>query len=244
MTSELPADSVFHSMPVYPILSLDLQLTSDPWDFARTERARIDAHWAGLAAAKPGLWNGEVLMCSEVTLADGSLSARFIRTDYASLVAWRDWGWQATQSLNCFGSAAVTSEDGALLFGRMASHTLNAGRVYPPGGSLEPTDVMADGRVDVRGSIARELAEETGLDVKEAEEGGFLAIFDDRRRLALAQNLRFPLSSAELAQRVRDYLAREDKPELAGVEMIARRSQICADMPGFAQELARHMLPE
>jgi len=243
MTGELPADSVFHSMPVYPILSLDLQFTSDPWDFALAERARIDAHWAGLATAKPGLWNGEVLMCSKATLAEGRLGARFIRSDYASLVAWRDWGWEATQALNCFGSAAVISEEGALLFGRMAAHTLNAGRVYPPGGSLEPGDVMADGRVDVRGSIARELAEETGLDLREAEPGGFLAIFDDRRRLALAQMLRFPLSSAELARRVRDYLGREDKPELAGIEMIARRSQIDASMPGFAQELACHTLP-
>jgi 8-oxo-dGTP pyrophosphatase MutT (NUDIX family) len=182
-------------------------------------------------------------MCREARLADGGLSARFIRSDYASLVAWRDWNWAASHVLNCFGSAAVMSRDGALLFGRMAAHTLNAGRVYPPGGSLEPSDVMADGSVDLRGSIARELAEEAGLDAEEAEEGGFLAIFDDRRRLALAQILRFPQSSARLAERVRDYLASEHKPELAGIEMIKRRAQVEATMPGFAQELARHLLP-
>lgn len=126
----------------------------------------------------------------------------------------------------------------------MAAHTLNAGRVYPPGGSLEPADVMPDGCVDVLGSIARELAEETGLDAKDAEQGGFLAIFDDRRRLAIAQLLRFPQSSVHLSEKVRDYLAREHKPELAGVAMIARRSQIDATMPGFAQELALYLLPE
>ena len=74
-------------MPVYPILSLDLQLTPDPWDFALAERERIDAHWATLTMANPGLWNGEVLMCSKAMLAEGGLSARFIRSDYASLVA-------------------------------------------------------------------------------------------------------------------------------------------------------------
>lgn len=231
-------------MPVYPILSLDLQLTPDPWDFALAERERIDAHWARLAAANPGLWNGEVLMCSKAVLAEGGLSARFIRSDYASLVAWRDWDSPATDALNCFGSAAVMSADGALLFGRMAAHTLNAGRVYPPGGSLEPSDVMPDGRVDVHGSIARELAEEAGLDVEEAGQSEFLAIFDDRRRLALAQILRFPETSARLAERVRDYLAREHKPELAGIEMISRREQIDGTMPGFAQELARYLLPD
>jgi 8-oxo-dGTP pyrophosphatase MutT (NUDIX family) len=230
-------------MPVYPILALDLKLTAEPWDFALAQRERIDAHWVTLTTANPGLWNGEVLMCREARLADGGLSARFIRSDYASLVAWRDWNWDASHVLNCFGSAAVISRDGALLFGRMAAHTLNAGRVYPPGGSLEPSDVMADGSVDVRGSIARELAEEAGLDAEEAEEGGFLAIFDDRRRLALAQILRFPQSSARLAERVRDYLASEHKPELAGIEMIKRRAQVDTTMPGFAQELARHLLP-
>lgn len=231
-------------MPVYPILSFDLQLTPDPWDFAFVERERINAHWAAQIAANPGLWNGDVLMCSHVTLADGGLSARFIRSDFASLVAWRDWGLEASDAFNVFGSAVVVSGDGALLYGRMASQTLNAGRIYPPGGSLEPADVTVDGRVDVLGSIERELAEETGLDVKDAEQGGFLAIFDGQRRVAIAQILRYPLSSAHLARKVRDYLASEHSPELAGVEMISRRAQIDATMPGFAQELARHMLPE
>jgi 8-oxo-dGTP pyrophosphatase MutT (NUDIX family) len=230
-------------MPVYPILALDLKLTADPWDFALAQRSRIDAHWAALTAANPGLWNGDILMCSEVALAKGELTARFIQSDYASLVAWRDWNWQASRALNCFGSAVVISSDGALLYGRMAAHTLNAGRVYPPGGSLEPGDVLEDGSIDLTGSIARELAEETGLDVAQAEPGGFLAIFDDRRRLAIAQLLRYPESSARLAKRVHDYLASEHKPELAGIEIITERAQLNATMPGFAQELARHLLP-
>jgi 8-oxo-dGTP pyrophosphatase MutT (NUDIX family) len=231
-------------MPVYPILTLDLQLTPDPWDFALAQRARIDAHWAKLVGANPGLWNGEVLMCNRVTLVDGAFKGRFIRSDFASLVAWRDWGLEASDALNCFGSAVVMSKDGALLYGRMADHTLNAGRIYPPGGSLEPADVTADGRVDVLGSIERELAEETGLDVKDAEQGGFLAVFDDQRRVAIAQILRYPQSSSHLAAKVRDFLASERKPELAGIEMIARRAQIDTSMPGFAQELAQHLLPD
>ena len=97
-------------------------------------------------------------MCSRAMLIGGGLEARFIRSDFASLAAWRDWGLQASDTLNCFGSAVVMSQDGARLYGRMADHTLNAGRIYPPGGSLEPADVTADGRVEVLGSIERELA--------------------------------------------------------------------------------------
>jgi 8-oxo-dGTP pyrophosphatase MutT (NUDIX family) len=230
-------------MSVYPILALDLKLTDDPWDFALSERDGIEAYWAKVTAKTPGLWNGDVLMCSEATVTGMTLSARFFRADFASLIAWRDWGWPRTSSLNCFGSAAVLSTDGALLYGRMAGHTVNGGRVYPPGGSLEPNDVLADGRVDVLGSISRELAEETGLDVREAEDAGFVAVFDDRRRVGIAQVLRFPLTSTQLSRRVRDFLAADPKAELADIQLLTHGSQADATMPEFAQELARHLLP-
>jgi 8-oxo-dGTP pyrophosphatase MutT (NUDIX family) len=229
-------------MSVYPILTLDLKFTADSWDFALSEREGIEAYWAKLKAATPDLWNGDVLMCSEATIAGTTLTARFFQSDFASLVAWRDWGWPRTRALNCFGSAAVLSSDGALLYGRMAAHTLNSGRVYPPGGSLEPNDVLADGRVDVPGSIARELAEETGLNVREAEDSGFVAVFDERNRVGIAQLLRFPLTSAQISQRVRDFLGADPKAELADIVMLERGSQADATMPEFAQELARYLL--
>lgn len=230
-------------MSVYPILALDLKLTDDAWDFALSERYGIEAYWAKVTAATPGLWNGDVLMCSEAMVEGTTLSARFFRADFASLLAWRDWGWPRTSSINCFGSAAVLSSDGALLYGRMAGHTVNGGRVYPPGGSLEPNDVLADGRVDVSGSISRELAEETGLDVREAEDTGFVAVFDDRRRVGIAQVLRFPLTSTQLSRQVRDFLDADPKAELADVVMLTHGSQADATMPEFAQELARYLLP-
>jgi len=231
-------------MSVYPILTLDLKFTADPWDFALAEREGIEAYWAKLKAASPGLWNGDVLMCSEASVDGTSLSARFFRSDFASLVAWRDWGWPSTRALNCFGSAAVLSSDGALLYGIMAAHTLNSGRAYPPGGSLEPSDVLPDGRVDVLGSISRELAEETGLDVREAEDAGLVAVFDERNRVGIAQRLRFPFTSTELSRRVRDFLAADPKAELADVMLLTRGSQADATMPEFAQELARFLLPD
>ena len=201
----------------------------------------IGEHWAAVTAATPGLWNGEVLMCSQARLDCTTLRARFIRTDFASLVAWRDWGWPLTEAINCFGSAMVLSADGALLYGRMGAHTLNAGRVYPPGGSLDLDDVKGDGYVDVLGSIARELAEETGLDVRDAEDGGLVAIFDEQR-LAIAQILRFQHPGIILEQRINDFLAAEPKPELAGIVRLGSRSEIDGAMPGFARKLAHLLL--
>ena len=142
---------------------------------------------------------------------------------------------------NCFGSAVVRSRDGALLYGRMAAHTLNPGKIYPPGGSLEPDDVQADGRVDVMGSIVRELKEETGLDAADARDGGLLLIHDGPR-IAIAQLYDFDLDAAELAAKANAYLASQQDDELDGIEIIASSSQIDARMPPFAAKLARHLL--
>ena len=181
-----------------PIASLDLSLRPGAWAFAQAEKARIMDHWRRLADENPKIWNGEVLICTAIELKDGGLKGDFIKTDYASFVAWRDWGWPDKTVCNVFGSAAVVSADKRVLYGRMAGHTLNAGKVYPPGGSLETMDVMADGRVDVMGSITRELEEETGLRAADAEWGPLLAIFDEHR-VSVAQVFHFAADAEALA---------------------------------------------
>src|SRR5689334_10916768 len=120
-----------------PISSLDLHLHPGAWPFAEAEKLRITEHWRKLAEANPRIWNGDVLICTGAKIADAVLTGRFLKTDYASFVAWRDWGWPDKSVSNLFGSAIVHSADGALLYGRMAGHTLNPGKIYPPGGPLE-----------------------------------------------------------------------------------------------------------
>jgi 8-oxo-dGTP pyrophosphatase MutT (NUDIX family) len=219
----------------------DLRLADASWAFAKSEEARIAEHWQHLAAMNPRLWNGEVLMCHHAEIADGAFTGRFFRTDYASFVAWRDWGHPDPMVLNCFGSAVVRSREGALLYGRMAGHTLNAGMVYPPGGSLEPHDLRADGTIDVMGSIIRELKEETGLDAAEASDGGLLLVCDGPR-ISIAQILDYDRTAGDLAGEIGVYLASQQEDELAGVEIIASDAQIDARMPGFAARIARHLL--
>src|SRR5205823_14577480 len=174
------------------------------WAFAERERTRIDAHWRELVAANPALWNGKVLISRDIELAEGCLAGRFLTTDFASFVAWRDWGRPDRSVCNCFGSAVVLSNDGALIYGRMSQATLNPGRVYPPGGSLEPSDIKPDGTVDVLGSMMRELEEETGLKAADAAWGECIAIFDDYR-LALARAYRFDLLAEKIAERIDRY---------------------------------------
>jgi 8-oxo-dGTP pyrophosphatase MutT (NUDIX family) len=222
-----------------PIASLDLRLRPGAWAFADAEKRRIADHWRRLANDNPKIWNGEVLICTDVALRDGGLKGNFLKTDYASFVAWRDWGWPDKTVCNLFGSAAVVSADRAVLYGRMAGHTLNAGKVYPPGGSLEMMDVMSDGRVDVMGSITRELEEETGLKAADAEWGELLATFDEHR-LSVAQVFRFADDAEALAARVRRYLHTAHEDELSDIEIITAASRFVSTMP-YAVALARYL---
>ncbi len=216
----------------------DLKLEQQAWAFADAERNRIDAHWQTCFAANPRLWNGEVLICMKAHVADGVLSARFAITDFASFIAWRDWGWPDDSVLNCFGVPAVISADAALLFGVMGPHTLNAGLCYPPAGSLEPRDVLPDGRVDIRKSMALELAEETGLDTAAARPGRLLAIFDGPR-LAVVEEYAFPHPFDEMRAIFRRHIHGNPAPELASIEAIHSPAQIDRRMPRYAQHIVR-----
>jgi 8-oxo-dGTP pyrophosphatase MutT (NUDIX family) len=232
---------VAHMKDIQPISGVDLRLTGGSWDFAEAEKTQIAAHWQKLAEDNPRIWNGGVLICHHAELVDGIFHGRFLTSDYAGFVAWRDWGNPGPPVYNAFGSAVVRSRDGALLYGRMAQHTLNAGRIYPPGGSLEPDDVLADGSVDVMGSIIRELKEETGLEAADAKDGGLLLLHDGPR-IAIAQIYDFDLDATALAAKANAYLATQHEDELDGVEMIVSHAQIDARMPPFAAELVRHLV--
>lgn len=233
------------SEPAYrldPVERIALRLTDDAWSFAQDNAAEIAKHWAGMTAANPTLFNGNVLLMAGGGLTDGFFQADLIEVDYASFITWRDWGWCDTSVHDCYGCAVIVSSDGALIMGRMASHTVNGGLIYPPGGSLTREDLLPDGSVDMVGSIARELAEETGLDAADADPDGFYLAASDQR-LAIGQVLRFALTAEELAARVQSHIASEEQPELSHVIIMRDVTDVDPKlMPPHARALSEAML--
>ena len=71
----------------------DLRLGPKVWAFAETRREEIDAHFRATQAVKPALWNGRVLLLHDYAVTDGVMFGAFLETDFASFLAWRDWGW-------------------------------------------------------------------------------------------------------------------------------------------------------
>ncbi len=218
------------------ITSIDLKLTEAPWPFAQNERPRIDAYWQELASANATLWNGNVLIAQDVYLGDGKLSARFTLTDYASMMAWRDWGFPDKKVFNIFGEPALMTSDGVLVFAEMASHTMNAGKIVPPGGSLEMGDVGPNGAIDISASMHRETLEETGFDLSHARADARYAVMDEQR-IALVQKFSCAETFADLEHIFHVHV--DKNKELTRLVSVRSRKSISPSMPGYAQEIVR-----
>jgi 8-oxo-dGTP pyrophosphatase MutT (NUDIX family) len=218
-----------------PIKAVELHVTAEPWPFAIAESSRIAAHWQQAIASNPGIWNGRVLIGRQAAIAGGVLRGTLAITDYASFIAWRNLPHRDA-SWHIFGMPGIVTSDAAIVFGIMANHTLNAGKIYPPGGSLEPRDVCDDGRVDVLGSIARELLEETGLAVTDGMQMGLYAI-PLERNITVISMLQFPWTADELERRVNGHIRKQENPELDGLWTVRSETDIRAEMPAFTLEL-------
>ena len=155
------------------------------WPFAIDEGEAIDRHWEKLRAGNPHLFNGRVFLnferrieaLSERRVLRGMASA----VDFKAFLAWRDFGFPDGGVRNCFAMAALLSADGAFILGRMSERTANAGKIYFPAGTPDLGDVK-DGALDLAGSAARELFEETGIGADEvAFAPGWTVVFEGPR---------------------------------------------------------------
>jgi 8-oxo-dGTP pyrophosphatase MutT (NUDIX family) len=228
---------------ILPLVGVEAWFDAGPWPWAEEHRAEIDAHWARRKAESPALYNGRVLVCCERRVEGGILKVRYREADYASFLAMRDLGFPPGSAGNCFAMAALQAADGAYLLGIMGGHTANPGRIYFPAGTPDPGDVLPDGRVDLAGSVSRELLEETGLGARDVTiEETWTAVIDGART-ALMRPVRSPLPAAVLKARIEAWLAQQDQPELSGMHIVRTPADIDAErMPCFTQLFLRHLL--
>lgn len=209
---------------IVPIAGTDIRMVTGAWPLPGDLRAQVGPCWAKLLAANPHLWDGQVLGVTTPRIdADGVLRAEAREDAFSAFLTWRETGFPDIGMHNLFGSALIAASDGALIYGIMGAATANAGRVYPPGGSLEPRDVLPDGRVDVAASTDLELEEETGLSASTARKGALVAVFDGPR-ISVGQVYHFDEPSERLVARIRANLDRQEHRELADVVAIRSRS--------------------
>ncbi|MBM3607261.1 MAG: NUDIX hydrolase [Alphaproteobacteria bacterium] len=232
------------------VQSLACPVIDYDWPFAQREAQRIQAHWNGLVARKPMLFNGRVFLLRDFDLredsAGGVFEGRHFETDFRNFVSWRDFGFPADDAKNCFAMAAVRSADGAFMLGRMGAHTANAGKIYFPAATPDRGD-LAGAVLDFELSARRELLEETGLDAQAFQAGEGWTIVAHGARIACMKEFHAPFSAAELQQEVQKNLARQSDRELDGVVFVSSEADIAvgeasAAMPDFMAAYLRHAL--
>jgi len=214
------------------VTTLDLKVTPWIWPFAQTRRPEIDAHFAEQQRAKPKIWNGRVLLARNRRFAGDRLSADYFETDFASFLAWRDWGFPDRDVFNGFGMGALRSSDGAFVLGEMAPHTANAGRIYFAAGTPDLDDIR-DGTVDIAGSVAREAEEETGLTPSDYRAASDWCCVETGASIAMICDLQVDLPAEALRAKIEANLARQSTPELSAIHLVRSRSDLTGAMPRF-----------
>jgi 8-oxo-dGTP pyrophosphatase MutT (NUDIX family) len=230
---------------IVEVAELDLALVARPWSFAETEAEKIAAHWRARRAAQPSLYNGRVLLLGEHAFERRDddapvLRGAFFETDYAAFLAWKDFGFPNAQVCNAFSAAALVADDGAFLLGEMAAHTANAGAIYFPAGTPDPSDVVA-GRVDLKRSATRELLEETGIAPYEAACAPTWTLVYAPPRIACMKIMRLSAPAEAIKARVDLFLADDPDAELAAMHIVRAPKDIDEKrFPRFVVDFLRY----
>ena len=214
-----PAKQVKVRTAVVPIEKLDLTLSSRPWAFADHRRAEIDDHFATLRKTKPWLWNGRVLLLHDYAIVGATFRGDFLETDFASFIAWRDWGMPDVTVKDCVAMGAIRASDGGFLLGVMSAHTANAGKIYFPAGMIDIED-WNGATIDLESSMWRELEEETGLSRDGLTADSFWHTVLDGSCIAHIRILHARETSHALRERILANLRRQKHPELTDVHIV------------------------
>jgi 8-oxo-dGTP pyrophosphatase MutT (NUDIX family) len=230
-----------NDIPIIPVTRFDLRLEPAPWRFADERRAEIDAHFAKLRIERPELWNGRVLLMTRGEIADGVLTGAYLETDFASFIAWRDWGFPDETIRNCFAMAALRSSDDAFVLAIMGSHTATAGQIYFAAGTPDRNDIVGE-TVDLERGVMRELTEETGLSLTDVEPQDGWYVTPLGQRLALMKIVQAHEDAEALRERILAFIASESEPELAGVHVVRSVADLHPKIPPYVAAFLREQL--
>jgi 8-oxo-dGTP pyrophosphatase MutT (NUDIX family) len=212
MSFDLPRDAML------PVDAVDVVLDPGPHPFETDNREEIAQNWLREKAAKPALFDGTMVLLAGLAYRDRKLAGRCHAVRYSTFMHWRNNRTIAGVG-HAFAHPMLVSSDNALVAIRMAAHTVNAGRVYFASGSFEPED-FPDGRVDLHRNMARELMEETGLDLDAARGEVRHYALATAHGTVICRRYHFDADAGELALRIEDFVARDRMPEISGPVVI------------------------
>jgi len=174
----------------------------------------IDANWAREHAANPALFDGKMALLSSLSLNGGVLAGTCHAVRYASFLYWKR-NRTGGNAEHAYAHPALVSRDNALIAIRMGPRTANPGAVYFAAGSFEAED-FRDGVCDLEFNMAREVREETGLDLSAERRDDGYQLFSTDSSTAIFRRYWLDVNADEIADRVRAFVAGEADPEIEG----------------------------
>jgi len=226
------------SQDVIRIETLDLSLGTYDWPFVRDRHAEIESHFEATRRQKPALWNGRVLLMHQREIIGTTLRGQYFETDFANFMALRDFGFPDRSVANCFALGVLQGSDDGYVLGVMGGHTMNGGKVYFPGGTPDPNDIVGT-RVDLEGSVRREVQEETGLAPSYFDIDSGWNCVPGESLIALLKPMRARETAEQIRARIMDHIASENEPELAGAAIVRSLADLNDKMPVFVQTFFR-----
>ena len=209
-------DELSFSLPrdvILPVDQVDVVLDPTPHPFETANAAAIADNWRREILATPALFDGTVVLLSQLGYADRRLFGRCHAIRYATFMHWRNN--RATAGVeHAFAHPILVTSDNALVAIRMAAHTVNAGKVYFAAGSFEPED-FPGGKVDLHFNMAREVLEETGLDIGSAPRDTGCHALATEGGTVIFRRYFLDADADEVAARIRDFVAAEPSPEIS-----------------------------
>jgi 8-oxo-dGTP pyrophosphatase MutT (NUDIX family) len=226
---------------VFSIQHLETSREEWLWPFSEQRHDEIAAHFAMLREKTPALWNGRVLLMNRCTITGGAIRGSFFETGFADFIAWKHWGHPDRSIVNAFAMGAILTSDNAYLVGVMGSDSVNAGQIYFPSGTPDPSDVVGQ-TVNLASSVMREVEEETGLAGDDFESPTVWTAVRTGPSLALMRILRSRSNAEALRARIVDNLAHQKHPEFSDIRIVRTRTDFHPDMPGFMTAFLDHAL--
>lgn len=224
---------------VLPVDLVDVRLQPGLHPYTSEHEAAIADDWLREKAANPALFDGEVILLSDLSYRDGGLVGACHVSRFSTFLYWRK-NREKSAAEHVFAHAVLVSSDNALVAIRMGQNTANAGRVYFAAGSFEPMD-FRDGQVDIEANMRREVGEETGIDLDEASRVAGYHLFSERGATVIFRRYHFDRTADNMAKAISDFVAAEAEPEIDG-PVIIRSAEAMPDgtMPHMAAIVRWH----
>lgn len=217
---------------IVPVDAVDVSLDPAPHPLEVAHMPAIEANWQAEFSANPALFDGRLSLLARLAYRGRRLVGRCHMVRYATFLYWRRTRPHA-ETGHAFAHPMPVTSDGALIAARMGPRTANPGRVYFAAGSFDEQDFHA-GKVDVERNMAREIAEEIGVDLAGlARDPHYFACSGDAGT-AIFRRYRLPMTAAEADRAIRAFIASEADPEVAEPVVI----RAADDLP---QGLSPHM---